>query len=118
MKLIINLVPPKAAPVDQIGETLGLCKGLRVDRADRPFRCHSCLTMEIRSTIVWVPDGLRIGDSQEVVVEICRQSAYNGCYSGWCLKCAQRLSGKSWVKTTVTPTAASLAAKVKKFFAG
>lgn len=91
-----EIVPPPAqAPRSDIGETLGLPRGLRPERPRGQFRCASCEQMQRDPEwIVYVPDGVRIGDPGWSVTESARQNAYNGSGSGWCLTCAQALGGK------------------------
>lgn len=81
--------PPARAPVHQIAETLGLCAGLRVERAEGSFRCACCHLFEAPyEWMVWVPDSVRQGDHIAVVVEKARLNAFNGQESAWCIKCA------------------------------
>ncbi len=86
--------PPAKVPVQDRAAALGLLPGLRVEDCHRPFRCSNCETLSAGPELVCVPDGIRIGDDPKVVSEVCRRSAYNGSGSGWCINCAQRLSGK------------------------
>jgi hypothetical protein len=95
--------PPKDVPVHQIAETLGLLPGLRADRSMSNFRCSNCSTYQMTgSWLVWVPDGVMSADSAEVIAEQCRQNAYNGHHSGWCIECAKKL-GKNALAPAVAP---------------
>lgn len=86
--------PPDRAPLHKKGEELGLVRGLRPEVSDHQFRCAECHRMQPRdSVMVWVPDGIRIGDPAWSVEESCRVSAFNGGSSGWCLKCARQAGG-------------------------
>lgn len=88
--------PPKTAPVQDRARELGLPDGLKVEtpRDSRQWRCCSCSRMQRpNSEQVWVPDGVLPGDPAWSVTETCRQNAYNGNYSAWCLKCAKSLGG-------------------------
>lgn len=83
--------PPKEAPWHEIGETLGLCKGLRPQRTDSQYRCAACSKMQPPgSWMVWVPDSVRRGDPAWSVIEAARLNAYNGHLSGWCITCAPK----------------------------
>jgi hypothetical protein len=83
--------PPQKARVDQIGETLGLCAGLRARRSDGQFRCGECLRMQAAgSWKVWVPDGVRKGDPSWSVEEAARLITFNGSATAWCLECAPK----------------------------
>lgn len=85
--------PPAIAPIDQSAEELLLVPGLRAERRSSQFRCASCDKMSPNgSWLVWVPDSVRKGDPAWSVSESCRQGAFNGSGSGWCLKCAQPFS--------------------------
>jgi hypothetical protein len=44
--------------------------------------------------LVWVPDSVQMGDPLWSVIEQGRVNSFNGCGSGWCMSCAQRLCGK------------------------
>ena len=94
MKFTMTEVPPpKEVPVHQIAETIGLLPGLTAHKDSGGWRCDNCGRMQAGKSvwIVWVPDGVSITDSAENISEACRQSAYNGSGSGWCLKCAKAL---------------------------
>lgn len=90
--------PPAEAPIQPEADAAGLIAGLRVGRSGGrggPYRCSAChklVTADVPS--VMVPDGVRIGDDSAAVTEVCRRSAFNGHFSGWCLPCAKKLSGK------------------------
>jgi len=92
--------PPEEAPEQPTATALGLHRGLKVERQTRgAFRCANCDKMQPNgSLMVWVADGTRIGDPGWAVTENERMNAYNGCGSGWCLHCAQRLCGKPFWK--------------------
>lgn len=93
MKLEMREVPPpQVVPIDQISETLGLLPGLRAEKSDGGWRCDHCNGYQReRGWLVWVPDNIRSTDSAADISDQCRRSAYNGCGSGWCLKCALAL---------------------------
>lgn len=83
--------PPDHAPVDEIGETLGLCDGLRAKRGERMYRCAQCGVMqEPNAWQVWVPDRVRKNDPDWAVTEAARLNAFNGHFSAWCLSCAPK----------------------------
>lgn len=84
--------PPEAAPLDPRADHLGLIAGLKAIK-DGQFRCASCRKLSERDAwLVWVPGAVRHGDSPAAVEEACRQNAFNGHTSGWCLPCAKALS--------------------------
>lgn len=87
----VPVPPPSQAPVQTKAQELGLCQGLRVDSTDSGFSCNACDRMQPAGIQVWVPDLVQEGDSAEAVTEECRKAAYNGEWSGWCLKCAKKL---------------------------
>ena len=102
--------PPSEAPVQDKAEQLGLVRGLQVDDGeyamDHQWRCGQCRRMQpIGSPQVWVPDNIRKSDPDWAVTEACRQNAFNGHATAWCLKCAPKADGASPV---------SLAAMAKK----
>jgi len=85
--------PPDETPVDELASCYELVEGLRMEMHPDQYRCASCKQMQPReSAIVWVPYGTRPGDPAWSVTERCRQYAYNGEWSGWCLPCAKSLS--------------------------
>lgn len=87
--------PPPETPIQPEADALGLAPGLRVERSRSMGRCGQCREWQFENSLtVWVPDQLRMGDPVEAVTEICRQNAYNGQFSSWCLECALKLSGK------------------------
>lgn len=97
----VEVPPPVVAPTDQFAETLGLLQGLRAEKKSYRFRCANCSTMQQSgSWLVWVPDSVMKNDDAEEVIEQCRQSAYNGSGSGWCLPCAKGL-GKSPLRVRI-----------------
>ena len=88
---LVEVPPPQKAPVQDIAETLGLVNGLRAHRSDDQFRCAECSKMQPNgSWMVWVPDGTGRSDPAWSVEERCRQNAWNGESSGWCLACAPK----------------------------
>jgi hypothetical protein len=91
--------PPDHAPVHEIAETLGVVDGPRAERSDSQYRCTTCSKMQLKgSWMIWVPDGVQEGDCEESIIEAARENAYNGMFSGWCLKCAPKKarSSKHW----------------------
>lgn len=87
----VQVPPPERARVHQIGETLGLCTGLRAERSDRQFRCNACRQMQPHGAwLVWVPDSVRPGDPGWSVEEAARLNYLNGHSSGWCFECAPK----------------------------
>lgn len=88
--------PPDKAPEQSEAKKLGLVTGLRAERSrNRPWRCGNCSTMQPGgSTQVWVPDSVRRGDPEWSVTEACRQNAWNGHHTAWCLKCAPKAKKK------------------------
>lgn len=90
---MVPVPPPTRTPVHDIGETLGLCRGIRAERRHSQYRCESCNKMQpAGSWMAWVPDGMRRSDPVWSFEEAARQNAYNGSMSGWCLKCAPKAS--------------------------
>jgi hypothetical protein len=88
---MVQVPPPAKAPWHEIGETLGLCEGLRPERSDHQFRCAACHKMQPSgSWMVWVPDIVRRKDPDWSVTEAARLNAYNGHLSGWCISCAPK----------------------------
>lgn len=89
--------PPDTAPVFPKARDLGLADGLRVEVSNSQYRCGECWKMQPRDSLsVWVPDGVRKGDPVWSVTESCREYAYNGSFTSWCVSCAKSLSaGKS-----------------------
>ncbi|HXU01581.1 MAG TPA: hypothetical protein VN903_11350 [Polyangia bacterium] len=87
--------PPKVASEDAEAKRLGLARGMRIARNyNRQYRCANCDRFQPRGAVmVWVADGVKIGDPRWAIEENERCHAFNGSGSGWCLKCAQRLSG-------------------------
>lgn len=88
--------PPETAPIQQEAEELLLLPGLRAVRSRDTFRCGNYRHGRMQkpgSWLVWVPDSVQPGDPAWSVTEAARRNAYNGMLSGWCLDCAQRLSG-------------------------
>jgi len=86
--------PPKVAPEDDEAKRLGLARGLKVEHNRMQYRCANCDRFQPHgSVIVWVADGVKIGDPRWAIEENERINAFNGSGSGWCLECAQRLSG-------------------------
>ena len=76
---------------------LGLVQGLRTYISDG-CRCANCGRMQRpQSTMVWVPDSVRVGDPAWAVAEICKRERYNGNSSGWCMKCARKLGRRNWI---------------------
>jgi hypothetical protein len=89
---LVEVPPPKEVPVDQISETLGLLPGLKAEKSEGGWRCAHCSCWQKdKGWMVWVPDSVRASDSAEAISDQCRRNAYNGCGSGWCLKCALAL---------------------------
>lgn len=99
--------PPKEAPRDEIASAFGLVRGLRYEDTGRMSRCSSCSRMRDGGG-AWVPDGLRIGDDAKAVTETCRQNAYNGMSSWWCLECAQQLGKEPTVAATIQRAAGTI----------
>lgn len=92
MKLeFVEVPPPKVVPVDQFSETMGLLPGLKAEKGHEGYRCANCGVYQKGPWMVWVPDSVRPSDSAEAISDQCRRNAYNGCGSGWCLKCAKAL---------------------------
>lgn len=88
-----QVAPPEKAPVQALADRLGLCAGLRAEESKSSFRCSDCFRIQPSgSTMVWVPDGVCRGDPAWSVTEAARRNAYNGHASGWCLRCAAKLS--------------------------
>lgn len=87
-----HVPPPKEPPWHEIGETLGLCRGLRSEKSrNGQWRCAQCGQMQrAESWLIWVPDGVRKSDPAWSVTEAARVTAYNGHKSGWCLSCAPK----------------------------
>lgn len=90
-----EVAPPEAAPVQDRAKELGLPDGLRVEAQRRhgQWRCSNCNGMQPSGDKIWVPDSVRVGDPAWSVTEACRQNAYNGYHSAWCVPCARRLGG-------------------------
>jgi hypothetical protein len=83
--------PPKEVPWNEIGETLGLCKGLKPEKRQDQFRCCNCLKMQHSgSWLVWVPDSVMPGDPVWSIEEAARLNSHNGSHGGWCLACAPK----------------------------
>lgn len=96
-----RVAPPAKAPIQPDAVVLGLLPGLRVEPSWCLCRCSVCHSaIGNGAPLVWVPDFVRPGDSAEVVTEACRQGAYNGESSGWCLSCADAL-GKPKLRVIV-----------------
>lgn len=93
--------PPKTAPIDQIGETMGLVDGLRPERNQYGrFRCGNCSRwVQDGEWSVSVPDGVKSSDSAEDVKEMARLGAYNGNFTSWCLSCAPKKPRIERIKT-------------------
>jgi hypothetical protein len=86
-------LPPAAAPIYPEAGALNINPALRAEVVDSLFRCASCNQWTPKGAwLVWVPDSARIGDPAWSIIELARTTAYNGCGSGWCLNCAQKLS--------------------------
>jgi hypothetical protein len=84
--------PPKEIPVDEAAQCLGLIAGLRAEQDHHGGRCANCHTYEVGPRwLIWVPDSVQLGDSVAAISDQCRCNAFNGYFSGWCLKCAKRL---------------------------
>jgi len=89
---IVPVPPPEIAPSYPDAEALGLPRGLRLETDHDSWRCCACSTMQLAGSIgVWVPSGLRKGDSIEMFTEVARLSAFNGESMLWCLKCVPRI---------------------------
>lgn len=87
---MVPVPPPQSPPIQDLADELMLLPGLRAVEKSKPFGCSCCHGLKT-GHMVWVPDGIRKGDDPALVTEICRIAAYNGSWSGWCLKCAQAL---------------------------
>ena len=73
-----------------------LAPGLRFEKTGSAYRCAHCGKMQRADPgLVWVPDGVALGDPAWSVTEQCRRVAYNGDWSGWCLECARKLGRQS-----------------------
>jgi hypothetical protein len=92
MELEMKMVsPPEKAPVQSLAASLGLVRGLRVETAHRQYRCEACSRMQPRGSYeVWVPDWTQRNDPAWAIEERCRESAYNGSWTAWCLSCAPK----------------------------
>lgn len=90
--------PPKEAPLNPTAEALGLCRGLKAEKSwCGPWRCCNCNRMQTADALlVWVSDGVRIGDPGWSIEENERRNAYNGHGGGWCLSCAKKLCRPKW----------------------
>jgi hypothetical protein len=99
----VEVPPPKEAPVFPGSAEAGVLTCLRVRlREDGQWRCAQCRAMQpTGSTLVEVPDSVRLGDPSWSVEEFARTGAYNGSGSGWCVRCARKL-GKPKVLDTRT----------------
>lgn len=99
MEWKMEQVPPPAEVNEQpTAASLGLVRGLRVEKNYSQYRCANCSKMQPNGSIlVWVSDGIRTSDPGWAITENERAKAYNGSGSGWCLRCAQRL-GQPWWK--------------------
>lgn len=101
---LVPVPPPEVAPEQATAKALGLHRGLKVDKTSSQWRCCNCHTMQRSgSLLVWVADGVRIGDPEWAVTENERVNAYNGTGSGWCLKCAQRLCAPPVLEQIFSP---------------
>ncbi len=89
--MLTRVPPPDKAPVQSEAQEIGLVRGLRVSPATSSYRCASCRRMRQEgSPMVHVPDSVQRGDPAWSVEEACRQNAFNGTFSGWCLECAPK----------------------------
>lgn len=97
----VEVPPPKVAPVFPGSAEAGVLTCLRVrQREGGQWRCAQCKRMQPDgSTLVEVPDSVRLGDASWSVEEFARTGAYNGSGSGWCVPCARKL-GKPKVLDT------------------
>ena len=87
--------PPKEALIEQIAETIGLVRGLRVEKNRSACRCGICSAwIRIGEALVWIPDFIGHDAPHEAITEAARKMAYNGMWSGCCVKCAPKYSRK------------------------
>jgi hypothetical protein len=87
---------PESAPTVPGAADLDILPFLRfTDQAGTGCRCSNCRRLiHPGDKLIWVPDMVQITDSLADIQEVCRQQAFNGSSSGWCLSCARKL-GKS-----------------------
>jgi hypothetical protein len=92
----VEVPPPDSVPAYSTSEKHGILSCLRIEENLDMFRCSRCGQMQPHgSSMVWVPDSIKIGDTSGAVSEVVRRDAYNGHLSGWCLKCARRLGSNA-----------------------
>lgn len=88
-----EMVPaPTKAPEQKEAGQLGLATGIRVEQSHHQWRCACCLQMQRPNSLAaWLPDSVQQGDPAWSVTEACRQNAYNGSFSAWCIPCAKTI---------------------------
>jgi len=110
MRLQFEMVPPPVkAPVQPLAASLDLVQGLRVEKSGHSqWRCSCCSQMQKPGSLqVWVPDSVCRGDPEWSVTEACRENAYNGFHSGWCIKCAPKAGKRHRAKDVCRSAAPS-----------
>lgn len=99
---LIKVQPPNETTIDPIGETIGLCYGLKTERSMGQFRCAECNRMQpAGSLIVWIPHTVKSSDSEWSITEAARQNTYNGKFTSWCRSCAPKKSNKFIMKKII-----------------
>lgn len=83
----------QAEPIVPNADSFGLVRGLRVEVAERQFRCGECCRMRRSGSLkVWVPDGVMRGDPDWSIEERTHDLLRYGHASAtaWCLSCAPK----------------------------
>lgn len=69
-----------------------LVEGLEESKSQNSYRCMHCNQMQpAGSSIIFVPDSVKVYDPAWSITEECNKNKWNGHFSGWCLKCARKL---------------------------
>ena len=81
--------PPEKAPQFTLAKKLGLHPCLKVDESSGGWRCGYCNKIQRPGYEVWLGENTSFFDSASDIEESCRQRAYNGESTAWCLSCAR-----------------------------